>query len=143
MGMTHATTLSDGTVLIDGSSVLDPDSIRDLQSDLAEWRQRGHVTVHFAGSPGGGDAAEFLDALGRRTVRLNIGTLVAVGPDARIMHLAAEHEGSWDGESLPVLDAESAYDEFNRLRGDGVVVLVTGSHDGALSALANRLREDA
>lgn len=141
--MTQSISLSDGTVLIDASSVLDSDSIRDFQSDLAEWRQRGHRTVHFAGSPGGADASEFLDALGRRTVRLNIGTLVAVGADARIMHLAAEHEGSWDGESLPVLDAQSAYDEFNRLRGDGVVVLVTGSHDGQLATLVELVREDA
>lgn len=141
--MIASITLGDGTVLIDASTVLDADSIRDAQSDLAEWRLRGHATAHFAGSPGGEGAAEFLDALGRRTVRLNIGTLIAVGQDARIMHLAAEHEGSWDGESLPVADAESAYDEFNRLRGDGVVVLVTGSHDGELSTLANRMREGA
>ena len=141
--MIASITLGDGTVLIDASTVIDADSIRDAQSDLAEWRLRGHATAHFAGSPGGEGAAEILDALGRRTVRLNIGTLIAVGQDARIMHLAAEHEGSWDGESLPVADVESAYDEFNRLRGDGVVILVTGSHDGELSTLANRMREGA
>ena len=141
--MIESITLGDGTILLDASTVLDADGIRDAQSDLAEWRLRGHVTAHFAGSPGGDGALEFLDAIGRRTVRLNIGTLIAVGHDARIMHLAAEHEGSWDGESLPVADGESAYDEFNRLRGDGVVILVTGSHDGELSTLANRMREGA
>lgn len=138
-----AATLPDGTILLDGTKRCDVKSIREAQSDLAEWRLRGHATVHVAGAIGGDNERDDLDALGRRVVRLNIGTLIVVGQRARIMHLAAEHEGSWDGESLPVSDIESAYDELNRLRGDGVVILVTGSDDGELSALVDRLKEGA
>jgi hypothetical protein len=59
------------------------------------------------------------------------------------MYLAAELEGSWDGESLPVADINSAYDELNRLRGDGVVILVTGSTDGTMPELVERIKESA
>jgi hypothetical protein len=59
------------------------------------------------------------------------------------MYLAAELEGSWDGESLPVADNYSAYDELERLRGDGVVILVTGSTDGTMPELVERLKESA
>jgi UDP-N-acetylmuramoyl-tripeptide--D-alanyl-D-alanine ligase len=136
-------TLSDGTIVFDCSSVVDADAIRDLQSELAEWRLRGHSTVHVAGAFGAGTGFDEMDALGRRTVRLNIGTLIVVGADARVMYLAAELEGSWDGESLPVADNYSAYDELERLRGDGVVILVTGSTDGTMPELVERLKESA
>jgi UDP-N-acetylmuramoyl-tripeptide--D-alanyl-D-alanine ligase len=141
--VTSPATLSDGTILLDASSTVDADSIRDLQSDLAEWRLRGHPTVHVAGAFGSGTGFDEMDALGRRTVRLNIGTLIVVGADARVMYLAAELEGSWDGESLPVADINSAYDELKRLRGDGVVILVTGSTDGTMPELVERIKESA
>ncbi len=133
-------TLHDGTILLDGSTLTEFADIRDAQSDLAEWRLRGHATIHVAGPLSGESARDELDALGRRTVRLNIGTLIAVGQEARILHLAAEHEGSWDGESLPVADIDSAYDEVSRLRGDGVVVLVTGSSEPGFGELVSRLK---
>lgn len=134
--------LADGTVLLDASGVFDIDSVRDAQSELAEWRARGHETVHVIGVPHDDVDREDLDALGRRTVRLNIGHLIVVGEKARIIHLAAEHEGSWDGESLPLADNDSAYDELARLRGDGVVVLVTGSTEFTMSTLVQRMKEE-
>lgn len=140
--MSHVT-LADGTILLDRSEALELDSIRDAQSDLAEWRLRGHATVHIAGARDADSERDDLDAIGRRAVRLNIGTLIAVGQRARVMHLAAEHEGSWDGESLPVADIDSAYDELSRFRGTDVVVLVTGSNDVDLRGLVNKLKEDA
>ena len=136
-------TLADGTVLLDGSSLTSMDEIRAAQSGLAEWRVNGHNTVHVVGVPEPDADREELDALGRRTVRLNIGHLVVVGTTARIIHMAAEHEGSWDGESLPRADIDSAYDEVSRLRGDGTVVLVTGSTEVDMSALVERLKEEA
>lgn len=135
--------LNDGTILLDRTAAQDLNTIREAQSDLAEWRLRGHVSVHVAGALAEESNRDDLDAIGRRAVRLNIGTLIAVGPRARVLHLAAEHEGSWDGESLPVADIDSAYDELTRLRGDGVVILVTGSHDVVLSELVDRLKEGA
>lgn len=132
--------LTDGTILLDGSALVELGAIRDAQSELAEWRLRGHNTVHVVGKPDSSDREE-LDALGRRTVRLNIGHLLVVGETVRIVHMAAEHEGSWDGESLPLPDIDSAYDEVTRLRGDATVVLVTGSVDLPMSTLTQRLKE--
>lgn len=135
--------LSDGTLLLDGALLADIDAVRAAQSELAEWRQRGHATVHVVGVPSVNADRDELDSIGRRTVRLNIGHLVVVGEQARIIHLAAEHEGSWDGESLPLPNIDSAYDELTRLRGDGVVVLVTGSTEFTMSHLVQRLKEEA
>lgn len=134
--------LGDGTVLLDGSGLTSIDEVRDAQSELAEWRARGHATVHVVGVPSAHVDRDELDAMGRRTVRLNIGHLLVVGEKARIIHLAAEHEGSWDGESLPLTDIDSAYDELTRLRGDGVVILVTGSTEFTMSALVQRFKEE-
>lgn len=136
-------TLGDGTVLFDRTSAVDLESIREAQSELAEWRLRGHPTVHVVGAWDANAARDDLDSVGRRAVRLNIGTLVSVGARARVIHLAAELEGSWDGESLPVADIDSAYDEVNRLRGRDVALLVTGSTDVDLSGLARRIKEGA
>lgn len=136
-----AETLADGTILLNASDRTTLDGIREAQVALAEWRLRGHATVHVAGALGAPIDREELDAIGRRVVRLNIGTFIAVGAGARVMHLAAEHEGSWDGESLPVSDIDSAYDELTRLRGHGVVILITGSDDGELVGLAGRVKE--
>ncbi len=142
--MIESILLPDGTILLDGSRAISADAVRDAQTQLAEARQAGHVTVHIAGSLAGEDLREDLDSLGRRTVRLNINHLIVVGDDARILHLAAEHEGSWDGESLHVSEVSRAYDEFQRLRGDAVVVLVTGSMSEPLAELVERMKgEDA
>lgn len=130
--------LADGVLLLDASTARTADAVRDAQTQLAEYRLSGHTTVHVAGALAGEDARDDLDALGRRTVRLNIHHLVVVGDDARILHLAAEHEGSWDGESLHVSTVAHAYDVVQRLRGDAVVVLVTGSVSEPLAGLVER-----
>lgn len=132
--------LADGTILIDCATVIDADDVRSAQAHLAEWRLKGHDTVHIAGAVEATDVVDTMDALGRRTVRLNIGHLLVVGDAAFAMHLAAQHEGSWDGESLPLSTTESAYDEVTRLRGDGVVILVTGSTDCDMTTLVERLK---
>lgn len=133
--------LADGSILLDASTTVDADEVRAAQAELAEWRLKGHDTVHIAGAVDADDVIETMDALGRRTVRLNIGHLLVVGESAFVMHLAAQHEGSWDGESLPLSTVESAYDEVTRLRGDGVVILVTGSTDCDMTTVVDRLKE--
>jgi UDP-N-acetylmuramoyl-tripeptide--D-alanyl-D-alanine ligase len=84
-------------------------------------------------------AQEEHDRLGRLVVRLNISQLVVVGERARHIHAAAGLEGSWDGESVFVADAEAAYD---LLRGElraGDVVLVKSSKSAGLRFLGDRL----
>ena len=131
-------TLIDGTILLDATTAVTLNAVRDAQTELAEWRSRGHDTVHVVGHIAD-TTLEELDALGRRTVRLNIGHFVVVGRMARVVHLAAEQEGSWDGESLPCSDESGAYDEVSRLRGDSVVVLVTSSTECDMAELVARL----
>ena len=132
--------LADGSILIDASTVVESDGVRAAQAELAEWRLKGHDTVHIAGVVQSDEVVETMDGLGRRTVRLNIGHLLVVGESAFVMHLAAQHEGSWDGESLPLSTVESAYDEVTRLRGDGVVILVTGSTECDMTTVVERLK---
>ena len=133
--------LSDGTRLIDATSANSVDAVREAQTVLAEWGAQGYDTVHVVGHVDGASMDE-LDALGRRNVRLNIGHFIVVGQRARIIHLAAELEGSWDGESLPCSGESTAYDEVSRMRGDVVVVLVTGSSECDMGEIVARLKEE-
>jgi UDP-N-acetylmuramoyl-tripeptide--D-alanyl-D-alanine ligase len=135
-------TLPDGTILLDATSAATLEAVREAQTELAEWRSRGHDTVHVVGHIAD-TTLEEADALGRRTVRLNIGHFVVVGGLARVIHLAAEQEGSWDGESLPCSDESVAYDEVSRMRGDSVVVLVTSSTECDMAGLVARLKGES
>lgn len=50
------------------------------------------------------------DRVGRLVVRLNIDQLVVVGQTAKPLHMGAEQEGSWDGESVWFADFAGACD---------------------------------
>ncbi len=50
------------------------------------------------------------DRIGRLVVRLNIDQLVVVGQVAKPLHMGAEQEGSWDGESVWFPDFAQATD---------------------------------
>lgn len=50
------------------------------------------------------------DRIGRLVVRLNIDQLVVVGQAAKTLHMGAEQEGSWDGESVWFADFAGACD---------------------------------
>jgi UDP-N-acetylmuramoyl-tripeptide--D-alanyl-D-alanine ligase len=139
--MIEVVVLPDGTTLLDATAAVSFEDVRSAQRALAEYRLEGYGTVHVAGLISGDNTREELDELGRINVRLNIQHLIVVGETAHGMHRAAEHEGSWDGESLPVLDVERAYDEVMTVRGPGVAVLVTGSVDVPLNTIAERLKE--
>jgi len=132
--------LVDGTLLIDATSARTLDSARAAQTELAELRQPGMTAVLVSGAFVSETLREDLDEFALRTVRLNINQLVVVGSDARMLHLAAEREGSWDGESLHVSTLDDAYDVVQRHRGDTVVVLVTGSASVPLEGLVARLK---
>ncbi len=140
--MMDVVALADGTILLDAHDATDFDAVKHAQRALAEYRINGFDTVHVAGLLGGENVADDLDALGRVNVRLNIHHLVVVGEKAHGMHRAAEHEGSWDGESIPVSDVARAYDEITSLRGPRVAILVTGGVDTSLGEIVERLKGD-
>ena len=131
--------LEDGTTLIDATDAVSFEGVREAQRALAEYRLNGLDTVHVAGLIESENLRDDLDALGRINVRLNIHHLIVVGEAAHGMHRAAEHEGSWDGESIPVSTVADAYDEVMSLRGPNVAVLVTGSVDSSLAPIIERL----
>ena len=62
-----------------------------------------------------------------------------VGHGARHIHNAAGLEGSWDGESILVADADEAYDVLREPVAPGDVVLVKSSNSAGLEVLGDRL----
>jgi UDP-N-acetylmuramoyl-tripeptide--D-alanyl-D-alanine ligase len=92
-------------------------------------------------------AGEEHDAIGLLAVRLNISQLVVVGDGAKRMHLTANLEGSWDGESRYAATIEEAEALLAELVRPGDTVLVKSSNASGLRILgdrfADRLRETA
>ena len=86
-------------------------------------------------------AREEHDRIGRLAVRLDIRQLVVVGDAARHIHAAAGLEGSWDGESVFVPDADAAYDVLREVVRPGDIVLVKSSNSAGLRLLGDRLAE--
>ena len=141
--MIDVVALGDGTVLLDAHTETDFDAVREAQRSLAEYRMNGYTTIHVVGRHAGDHVDDELDVLGRVNVRLNIHWLIAVGEGAHAVHRAAQHEGSWDGESIPVFDVDHAYDEVVVRRGPDVAVLVTGSTEVPLGALISRMKGES
>lgn len=118
-----------------------PDSMAAALKTLVQIAEPGGRTVAVVGHMAelGEVETEEHDRIGRLAVRLDVGRLVVVGREARAIHQAASLEGSWDGESVYVPDAEAAYD---LLRGElraGDVVLVKSSKSAGLRFLGDRL----
>lgn len=88
-------------------------------------------------------AYDSLESWGALVVRLNVTSMIAVGPTARAMFLSVGREGSWDGESQHALDIPGAYDEIRALVRPGDVVLVMGSLELPMEQLVGRLMADA
>ncbi|WP_202566951.1 UDP-N-acetylmuramoyl-tripeptide--D-alanyl-D-alanine ligase [Agreia sp. COWG] len=86
-------------------------------------------------------ALEEHDRIGRMIVRLGIEKLIVVGEGARALHLAATHEGSWDGESQFVATADEAYDALAPDLRPGDIVFVKSSNSAGLRFLGDRLGE--
>lgn len=84
-------------------------------------------------------AYDSLESWGALVVRLNIASMIAVGPQARALFLSVGREGSWDGESQHCVDIETAYDEIRALVRPGDVVLVMGSRELPMHELVTKL----
>jgi UDP-N-acetylmuramoyl-tripeptide--D-alanyl-D-alanine ligase len=91
----------------------------------------------------GESAAVEHDAVGRLAVRLNISRTVAVGETAAAIHSGASMEGSYDGESVAVPDADAALAFVRAGARPGDVVLVKASRYVGLESLAAALLERA
>jgi UDP-N-acetylmuramoyl-tripeptide--D-alanyl-D-alanine ligase len=144
MTVTHR---PDGVVVIDDAYNANPESMRaGLKAlvTLARSRSEGRswaVLGHMAEL--GETSAEAHDALGRLVVRLRVDRLLAVGPEARLIHAGAVHEGSGGQESATVADPDEAIAVLREQLRPGDVVLIKASNSVGLRRVARALLEDA
>ncbi|MFZ2963171.1 MAG: UDP-N-acetylmuramoyl-tripeptide--D-alanyl-D-alanine ligase, partial [Rhodoglobus sp.] len=130
----------EGYTVINDAYNASPDSMAAALKTLAQVRGEGRSFAVLGEMAELGDYAdEEHDRIGRLAVRLNVSQLVVVGHRARHIHNAAGLEGSWDGESILVADAEAAYDVLRDQLRPGDIVLVKASNSVGLKALGDRL----
>jgi UDP-N-acetylmuramoyl-tripeptide--D-alanyl-D-alanine ligase len=81
------------------------------------------------------------DSIGRLVVRLNIDQLVVIGMGAKLIHMGASQEGSWDGESIFFETIDEALSYLRGILVDGDTVLVKSSKSANLRFLGDDLME--
>ena len=130
-----------GAIVINDAYNASPDSMAAALKTLAQIRGENDRTIAVLGEMAelGEYSDEEHDRIGRLVVRLNIRKLIVVGPGARHIHNAAGLEGSWDGESVYVSNADEAYDLLREDLGTGDIVLVKSSKSANLRFLGDRL----
>ena len=118
-----------------------PDSMRAALQTLAILGRQGHRTVAILGEMAelGEFSVEEHDAIGRLVVRLNIDQLFVVGEGAKLIHMAATQEGSWDGESQFIDSINTAFELIHAKLLPGDVVLVKASNVAGLRFLGDEL----
>jgi len=136
----------DGVTVVDAARAATVDSTRAaLRRLVRERAERRSATgegpgraVAVLGLPddAGPVPVTDLDALGREVVRLGVEQLLVVGEAARAMHVGAVQEGSFDGESALVPDADAARAWLRERTRPGDVVLVKGGRAAGLHDLA-------
>jgi UDP-N-acetylmuramoyl-tripeptide--D-alanyl-D-alanine ligase len=131
----------DGVLIINDAYNASPDSMRAGLRTLATIGRQGHRTIAVLGlmaELGDQTLAEH-ESVGRLVVRYNIDKLFVVGKEAKILHLSATQEGSWDGESEFFENASDAFDAINAKLLPGDVVLVKSSNIAGLRFLGDEL----
>lgn len=131
----------DGVLIINDAYNASPDSMRAALQTLATLGRQGHRTIAVLGlmaELGDQTRAEH-ENVGRLVVRYNIDKLFVVGKEAKILHLSATQEGSWDGESEYFENASEAFDAINATLAAGDVVLVKSSNVAGLRHLGDEL----
>jgi UDP-N-acetylmuramoyl-tripeptide--D-alanyl-D-alanine ligase len=133
----------DGVSIINDAYNASPDSMSAAIRTLAQiGAERGRTMAVLGAMSELGDwAGEEHDRIGLQVVRLGIGRLVVVGPEARRMHITAINEGSWDGESVYFPTADEAFDYLSTEIAAGDTVLVKSSNAAGLRFLGDRLGE--
>ena len=132
----------DGVAIINDAYNASPDSTKAALQTLAILgRETGRRTVAVLGEMAelGEFAAEQHDAIGRIVVRLNIDQLIVVGEKAKLIHMGASQEGSWDGESKFFDSIDAALDEVREMLMTGDIVLIKSSKSANLRHLGDAL----
>jgi UDP-N-acetylmuramoyl-tripeptide--D-alanyl-D-alanine ligase len=138
---------ADGLVLINDAYNASPESTRAALRTLAELaKQTGRRSVAVLGEMAelGDFSAHEHDQIGRLAVRLNIAQVVVVGAGAKIIHMGASFEGSWDGESQYFEQISDAKSFLRGMLTGNDIVLVKSSKSAQLRHLGDELaREQA
>ena len=138
MQLTHR---EDGVTVINDAYNASPDSTKAALQTLAQLGRSGRRTVAVLGEMAelGEFSREQHDAIGRVVVRLNIDQLVVVGERAKLVHLGAMQEGSWDGESRFFDEPEDALAYLREMLQPNDIVLVKSSKSANLRHLGDAL----
>jgi UDP-N-acetylmuramoyl-tripeptide--D-alanyl-D-alanine ligase len=133
----------DGVVIINDAYNASPDSTKAALQTLAQLGKLGTRTIAVLGEMA--ELGEYSktehDAMGRLVVRLNIDQLVVVGHGAKLIHMGASQEGSWDGESKYFDRIDDALEYLRGILTDGDTVLVKSSKSANLRFLGDQLME--
>ena len=134
---------ADGVTVINDAYNASPDSMKAALQTLAQLGRMGTRTIAVLGEMA--ELGEFSitehDAIGRLVVRLNIDQLVVVGEGAKLIHMGASQEGSWDGESKFFPSIAEALEYLRGILTDGDTVLVKSSKSANLRFLGDELME--
>jgi UDP-N-acetylmuramoyl-tripeptide--D-alanyl-D-alanine ligase len=136
-------TNSKGVTVINDAYNASPDSTKAALQTLAQLGRLGSRTVAVLGEMAelGEYSIQEHDAIGRLVVRLNIDQLVVVGEAAKLIHMGASQEGSWDGESRFFPSIDEALEYLRGILTDGDTVLVKSSKSANLRFLGDQLME--
>ena len=135
----------DGVTVINDSYNASPDSMKAALQTLAQLGRMGSRTIAVLGEMAelGEYSRHEHDSIGRLVVRLNIDQLVVVGEGAKLIHMGASQEGSWDGESQFFASIAEALEYLRGILADGDTVLVKSSKSANLRFLGDDLMEVA
>lgn len=134
---------ADGVTIINDAYNASPDSTKAALQTLAQLGRSGRRTIAILGEMAelGNQSREQHDAIGRIVVRLNIDQLIVVGQGAKLIHMGAEQEGSWAGESKFFESIDEALDHVRGMLMAGDLVLVKSSKSANLRYLGDDLME--
>jgi len=109
------------------------DFVAQVKQASAVVRDTGRLLV-VAGlvAIGPDDDYDSLPALGAAMIRLRVDQWLGVGMEAKALATQVGLEGSWDGESLWLEDAATAYDYIRVWPDENDLVLITGHRFGEL-----------
>jgi UDP-N-acetylmuramoyl-tripeptide--D-alanyl-D-alanine ligase len=133
----------DGVTVINDAYNASPDSMKAALQTLAQLGKMGSRTIAVLGEMAelGEYSIHEHDSIGRLVVRLNIDQLVVVGEGAKLIHMGASQEGSWDGESQFFVSIAEALEYLRGILTGGDTVLVKSSKSANLRFLGDDLME--
>lgn len=129
------------SLIINDAYNASPDSMQAALKTLAVLGRQGKRTIAVLGSMAelGEFSAEQHDRIGRLVVRYNIDQLYVIGMDAKLIHMGASQEGSWDGESLFFETSGEALSDLLPKLGKDDVVLIKSSNASQLRFFGDEL----